>query len=156
LTSTMVSGGSTRTNGEPAYASARHPVNDAVVTPRASGAYAVVTTPRTVGTRCGTNVTAAGVPVASSSPRSISGVCWWRGARYGRIESSVTACDVRSDAERPAPDTPVLPSTWIGPGPRSPAAIGGAHTRSAAVAKQPGFATSRAPGSRSEKSSGRP
>ena len=52
-----------------------------------------------------------------------------------------------SHAARPAPDSPVLPSTRIGPGSTSPAASSGASPRITGVGKHPGFATSCAPGS---------
>ena len=64
--------------------------------------------------------------------------------------------DVASLAARPAPDSPVLPSTRMGPGSTSPAESSGASPRITGVGKQPGFATSCAPGSCSPNSSGNP
>ena len=57
---------------------------------------------------------------------------------------------------RPAPDSPVLPSTTIGPGDQSALESSGASPRTTGVGKHPGFATSCAPGSWSRNRSGRP
>ena len=117
---------------------------------RAAGAHVVRDRTRrwTAGTRWGTNITAGVNPVASSRPRSISGVrrrpgCPIPDARSLRDEAN----DAASLAARPAPDSPVFPSHAGRPArpiPLRAAARGPATTR---VGKQPGFATSCAPGS---------
>lgn len=72
------------------------------------------------------------------------------------MESSIAPKDVDSTDALPPPETPVLPSTRTVPGSARPAASTGAQLRIAAVAEQPGFATSLAPAIRSANNSGSP
>ena len=68
-----------------------------------------------MGTRCGVNCTVAGAPAIASSPISISGRWRWVAIPYALTLSS-TAPKVRPAlSPRPAPVTPDIESTTIGP-----------------------------------------